>query len=90
MHGAEKSEKPPLLLTKTENQRLNWRRRKPSGTTQDTKTEKPQFLSAKTGNSPNQKLAKSAKPKIPTLPPLPAESLDDRKNFFLYSELVTN
>ena len=89
MHGAEKSEKPPLLLTKTENQRLNWRRRKPSGTSEDTKTEKPQFLSAKTGK-PNQKLAKSAKPKIPTLPPLPAESLDDRKNFFLYSELVTN
>jgi len=35
-------------------------------TAQDTKTEKPQFLSAKT-EKPNQKLAKSANPKIPTL-----------------------
>jgi len=34
MHWAEKSEKPPSLLTKTENQRLNWR--KPA---HDTKTE---------------------------------------------------
>jgi len=26
MHWTEKSEKPPLLLTKTENQRSNWRK----------------------------------------------------------------
>ena len=26
MHWAEKSQKPPLLLTKKENQRLNWRK----------------------------------------------------------------
>ena len=45
------------------------------------KTLKPK--SAKTGK-PKQKLAKSVKPKIPTLPPLPAESLADRKRFFLF------
>jgi len=51
MHWAEKSEKLLSLLTKTENQRLNWR--KPANRT-DTKTEKPQFYSEKT-EKPNQK-----------------------------------
>ena len=43
----------------------NWANPK---TVQDTKTEKPQILGVKT-KTPNHKLAKSAKPKIPTPPP---------------------
>jgi len=40
MHWTEKSEKPPLLLTKTENQRLIGENPQ---TAQKRKTEKPQF-----------------------------------------------
>ena len=73
IHWTEKSKKPQSLLTKTENRRLNWR--KPANH-QDTESEKLQFLSAKT-EKPSQKFAKSAKPKIPTLP-----------SFWLYTILL--
>ena len=64
MHWAEESEKPSSLLTKTDNQRQNWR--KPANRTK-LQNRKTAILKAKTGK-PNQKLAKSAKPKIPTSP----------------------
>ena len=66
MHWTEKIENPPLLLTKTENQRLIGVN---AQTAHDTKTEKPQLLSTKTENK--GQLAKSAKPKIQTAPHLP-------------------
>ena len=45
MNWAEESEKPPSFLPKTENQRLIGENPQ---TARDTKTEKPQFLRAKT------------------------------------------
>ena len=64
MHWTEKSEKPPFLLTKTENQRPNWR--KPANRTLH-QNRKTGVLSARTGK-PNQNPAKSSKLKIPTAP----------------------
>ena len=61
MHWAEESEKPPSLLTKTEDQRQNWR--KPANCTKR-QNRKTVIFKAKT-EKPNQKLTKSAKPKIP-------------------------
>ena len=61
----EKPKKPPSLLTKTENQRLNSRNPANRGRPQSRKTATSE--SAKTEKQ-NQTLAKSAKPKIPTPP----------------------
>ena len=61
MHWAEESEKPPSLLTKTEDQRQNWR--KPANCTKR-QNRKTVIFKAKT-EKPNQKLTKPAKPKIP-------------------------
>ena len=80
MQRAEKSEKPLLMLTKTENQKQNWR--KPQ-----TKTEKPQFLTAKK-QKPDQKLAKSAKPKIPTSPSRGCEFRRKRRLYRYCSGLI--
>ena len=66
MHWTEKSEKPPSLLTKTENRRLNWRKLANRSRHQN---QKIAVLSAKTKKT-NQKLAKFAKPKTPTTPSL--------------------
>ena len=52
MHWAEKSEKPPSFLQKTENQRLNWRNPKPAQVTKTAKTEKPNQTLAKDPKAP--------------------------------------
>ena len=58
MHWTEKSEKPPLLLTKTENQRLNWRKPLNSAKHQNRKT--AVFKWKKKNETQNQESAKSA------------------------------
>jgi len=64
IHWAEKSEKPPSLLTKTENQQLHWR--KCTNHTRHQNRKIAVFLSAKTENRtknwPNAQNRKSQRP----------------------------
>jgi len=63
MHWTEKSEKPPSVLTKTENQRLNWRN--PANHTRNQNRKTAVFKCENQKTEPE--LTKSAIPKIPTL-----------------------
>ena len=65
MHWTEKSEKPPSLLTKkNENERLNWREPEDRARHQNRKT--AVYLVQKPKNRTKIYLARSAKTKIPT------------------------
>jgi len=57
MHWGAKSEKPPSLLTKTENQRLNWRKLANRTRHQNRKTE-PKISHIRETENPNAPLNK--------------------------------
>jgi len=75
MHWTEKSKKPPLLLSKTENQRLNWR--KPANRTRH-QNRKTAVFSAKTEPKIGQ-ICKTENPTAPLSEVLINNTKDDRR-----------